>query len=77
MKTFKLTLIASSLVLLGACASKPEPAKTAPLPTNVTLDELNTAIDGGDGLEAQREGGDEGGEEDAHGESSCNIRARK
>jgi uncharacterized lipoprotein len=47
LKTFKLTLFASSVVLLAACASKPEPAKTVPQPTNVTLDELNTAIEGG------------------------------
>ena len=47
MRTLKLTLAATIIVLLGACASKPEPAKTVPEPTNVTLDELNTAIEGG------------------------------
>jgi hypothetical protein len=57
LKAFKLTLCASSLVLLGACASKPEPAKPAPLPTNVTLDELNTAIEGG--VKIQNEKGEE------------------
>jgi len=57
LKTFKLTLIASSIVLLGACASKPEPAKPVPQPTNVTLDELNTAIEGG--VKVQNEKGEE------------------
>ena len=57
MKTFTLTLFASSIVLLGACASKPEPAKTVPQPTNVTLDELNTAIEGG--VMIQNEKGEE------------------
>jgi hypothetical protein len=57
LKTFNLALLASSLVLLGACASKPEPEKTAPLPTNVTLDELNTAIEGG--VKIQNEKGEE------------------
>ena len=47
MRTLKLTLAATIIALLGACASKPEPAKTVPEPTNVTMDELNTAIEGG------------------------------
>jgi hypothetical protein len=57
LKTFKLTLIASSIVLLAACAGKPEPAKPVPEPTNVTLDELNTAIEGG--VKIQNEKGEE------------------
>ena len=57
MKTFKLALIASSIVLLAACATKPEAAKTVPEPTNVTLDELNTAIEGG--VKIQNEKGEE------------------
>ena len=57
MLSFKLSLLASSIVLLAACASKPEPAKTVPQPTNVTLDELNTAIEGG--VMIQNEKGEE------------------
>lgn len=57
MKTFKLALFASSIVLLGACAGKPEPAKAVPPPANVTLDELNTAIEGG--VKIQNEKGEE------------------
>ena len=46
MKTFKLTLIATSIVLLAACASAPKEApEPVPPPTNVTLDEINTAIE--------------------------------
>jgi hypothetical protein len=57
LKTLELTLAATILVLLGSCASKPEPAKTVPAPTNVTLDELNTAIEGG--AKIQNEKGEE------------------
>jgi hypothetical protein len=60
LKTFTLTLFASSIVLLGACAGAPppkEPPKTVPPPTNVTLDELNTAIEGG--VMIQNEKGEE------------------
>jgi len=59
LKTFTLTLFASSIVLLGACASAPkqEPPKTVPPPTNVTLEELNTAIEGG--VMIQNEKGEE------------------
>ena len=57
MNTFKLTLIAASVLLLGACASKPEPAKDVPPPQNITLDELNTAIEGG--VAIQNEKGEE------------------
>jgi hypothetical protein len=57
-KTFKLTLIAASIALLGACATKPEePAKVVPPPTDVTLDELNTAIE--NGVKLQNEKGEE------------------
>ena len=47
MRTLKLTLAATIMVLLGACASKPEPAKTVPEPTNEPKCVLNTAIEGG------------------------------
>jgi hypothetical protein len=64
LKTFTLTLFASSILLLGACASAPkdeppkdEPPKTVPAPTNVTLEELNTAIEGG--VMIQNEKGEE------------------
>ena len=58
MKTFKLSLVAASVLLLGACASKPaEPAKIVPPPQNITLDELNTAIEGG--VAIQNEKGEE------------------
>lgn len=59
MKTFKLTVFAASIVLLGACAGKPpeQPAKVVPPPTNVTLDELNVAIE--NGVKLQNEKGEE------------------
>jgi len=58
LKTFKLTLVFGSIVLLGACAGTPkEPSKDVPEPTNVTLDELNTAIEGG--VKIQNEKGQE------------------
>jgi hypothetical protein len=61
LKTFKLALFASSVLLLGACAGKPTqpeaPAKVVPPPTNVTLDELNIAIE--NGVKLQNEKGEE------------------
>jgi len=59
LKTFKLTLFAASVLLLGACAAKPpeEPAKVVPPPTDVTLDELNIAIE--NGVKLQNEKGEE------------------
>jgi hypothetical protein len=57
LNTFKLTLIATSIVLLGACASKPEPAKEVPSHTNVSLDEINVAIE--NGVKLQNEKGEE------------------
>ena len=48
MKAFKIILVAGSIVLLGACAGTPEkPAEAVPPPTNVTLDEINIAIENG------------------------------
>ena len=61
MKTFNFTLFAASFVLLGACAGTPEkPAPTAesvPPPANVTLDEINLAIE--NGVQLQNEKGEE------------------
>ena len=58
MKTFKLTLLAASIVLLGACASTPDqPLKDVPPPTNVTLEEINVAIE--NGVQLQNEKGEE------------------
>jgi hypothetical protein len=60
LKTIKLTVIAAGIVLLGACASNPEqaePAKVVPPPTDVTLDELNVAIE--NGVKLQNEKGEE------------------
>ena len=58
MKNLNLVLFVSSILLLGACATAPkEPPKTVPEPTNVTLDELNTAIEGG--VKIQNEKGEE------------------
>jgi hypothetical protein len=58
LKTLKLTLFAASLVLLGACASEPEKTATVvPPPKNVTLDELNKAVDAG--KQIQNEKGEE------------------
>ena len=58
MKNLNLALCASSILLLGACATAPkEPPKTVPEPQNVTLDELNTAIEGG--VKIQNEKGEE------------------
>ena len=58
MKAFKLTLVAASLVLLGACAGTPkQPAKNEAAPTSVTLDEINVAIE--NGVKLQDEKGEE------------------
>ena len=59
MKTYKLTLIAATALLLGACASKPpeQVAKAVPPPTDMTLEELNVAID--NGVKMQNEKGEE------------------
>jgi hypothetical protein len=55
----KLIFFAASLVLLGACAGEPPPqaAKVVPPPKDVTLDELNKAVD--DGKKIQNEKGEE------------------
>ncbi len=58
MKTFSFTAFAASIMLLGACASKPEQqAKDVPAPTSVTLEELNTAIE--NGVQLRNEKGEE------------------
>jgi hypothetical protein len=58
LKAFKLTLVAGSIVLLGACAGAPEKkAEVVPPPTNVTLDEINIAIE--NGVKLQNEKGEE------------------
>jgi hypothetical protein len=58
LKAFKLTLFAGSIVLLGACAGTPEkPAEAVAAPTNVTLDEINIAIE--NGVKLQNEKGEE------------------
>ena len=59
MNTFKLTAFAASVLLLGACAGKPpeQPAKVVPPPQDLTLKEINTAIEGG--VKIQNEKGEE------------------
>jgi hypothetical protein len=60
LKTLKLTLFAAVVLSLGACAGKPaeqQPAKVVPTPTDVTLDEINAAID--NGVKLQNEKGEE------------------
>jgi hypothetical protein len=58
LKTFTLTLFAASFLLLGACAGKPpeQPAKVVPPPQDLTLDEINTAIEAG--VQMQNEKGE-------------------
>ncbi|MES1263711.1 MAG: hypothetical protein ABUL69_05100 [Peristeroidobacter soli] len=63
MKTLKFTLFAAVVLTLGACASTPpkeqiaKPAKVVPTPTDVSLDEINAAID--NGVKLQNEKGEE------------------
>lgn len=58
MKAFKFTLIAASFMLLGACAGTPEKAaEPVPPPTNVSLEEINIAIE--NGVKLQNEKGEE------------------
>ena len=56
---FKITLFAATALLMGACAGKPpeQPAKAVPAPTDMTLDELNVAIE--NGVKLQNEKGEE------------------
>jgi type IV pilus biogenesis protein CpaD/CtpE len=58
-KNLKLTLLAATALLLGACASKPpeQIAKVVPPPTDMTLEELNVAID--NGVKLQNEKGED------------------
>jgi hypothetical protein len=53
----KLILIAASTVLLAACASPPKTTQAVPPPKDVTLGEINAAID--DGKKIQNEKGEE------------------
>ena len=57
--TIKLTLFAVTALSLGACAGAPpqQPAKPASPPTDMTLEELNVAID--NGVKMQNEKGEE------------------
>jgi hypothetical protein len=58
LKNLKVMLFAPAILLLGACASAPkERPQGVPEPTNVTLEELNTAIEGG--VKIQNERGEE------------------
>ena len=61
MKAFKLTLLAASIVLLGACAGTPPEqtanAKVVPPADPLTLEEINTAIEAG--VQMQNEKGEE------------------
>jgi hypothetical protein len=60
LKTFKFSLVAAVVMSLGACAGSPpvqQPAKVVPTPTDVSLDEINAAID--NGVKLQNEKGEE------------------
>jgi len=66
LKAFKLTLLAASFVLLGACAGTPpeqtakvaeQSAKVVPPVDPLTLEEINTAIEAG--VQMQNEKGEE------------------
>jgi hypothetical protein len=58
LKTFKLALVAASLLSLAACAGKPpeKSAKVAAAPTDMTMDEINVAIE--NGVQLQNEKGE-------------------
>jgi len=58
LNTLKLTAFAASVLLLGACVGKPpeQPAKVVPPPQDLTLDEINTAIEAG--VQVQNEKGE-------------------
>ena len=63
MKTLKFTLFAAVILSLSACAGTPpkeqkaQPAKVVPTPTDVSLNEINAAID--NGVKLQNEKGEE------------------
>jgi hypothetical protein len=58
-KTCKFALIAASVLSLSACAGKPaeKPGKVIPAPTDMTVDDLNVAIE--NGVKLQNEKGEE------------------
>ena len=60
MKMLKFTLFAAVILSLSACAGTPpkeQPAKVVPTPTDVSLNEINAAID--NGVKLQNEKGEE------------------
>ena len=59
MKTIKLTLFAVSVLSLAGCASRPpeQLARVIPPPVDMTLEELNVAID--NGVKLQNEKGEQ------------------
>jgi hypothetical protein len=58
-KTFQFALFAASLLTLSACAGKPaeKPDKVIPAPTDMSVDDLDIAID--NGVKLQNEKGEE------------------
>jgi len=61
LNTFRLALFATCVLSLAACAGKPPEqqakAKATPAPTDMTMDEINVAIE--NGVQLQNEKGEE------------------